>query len=135
MIVVDTSVWINYFNGVRNQQTDWLHDSLGQFPIILGDIILMEILQGFRHDKDYRTAKRYLSNFPLMTMGGEELVIKSADNYRKLRKKGITVRKSVDVLIGTFCIQHHYRLLHDDIDFIPLEKHLHLLSVEVNRLD
>ncbi len=78
MIVVDTSVWINYFNGVHTPETDWLHDAVGELSIIMGDLILMEVLQGFWHEKDFKTAKKYLHEFSFMTIGGEEIVIQSA---------------------------------------------------------
>ncbi|ODS30117.1 MAG: Ribonuclease VapC15 [Candidatus Scalindua rubra] len=104
MILVDSSVWIDYFNGNKNTKTDWLDYALGNEPIIMGDLILTEVLQGFKNDKDFRIAKKLLLNFPLVDMVGQELAIKSAINYRLLRKKGLIVRKTIDVIIGTFCI-------------------------------
>ena len=126
MILVDSSVWIAYFNGKFNPQTDWLDEALGKKVIIVGDIILAEVLQGFRDDHDFRKAKKLLSAFTFMEMLGWELAIKSAKNYRSLRKKGVTVRKTIDVIIGTFCIHHGLSLLHDDADFDPLTKYLKL---------
>ena len=126
MILVDSSVWIDYFNGNQTQQTDWLDSSLGNTPIIIGDLILTEVLQGFRSDKEFKIAKDLLLNIPLMSMGGQELAIESAINYRSLRKKGLTVRKTIDVIIGTFCIHHQLKLLHDDRDFDPMVKFLNL---------
>jgi predicted nucleic acid-binding protein len=126
MIVVDSSVWIDYFNGTISKETDWLDESLGVEPIIMGDIILAEVLQGFQNEKDFKTAKRLLLKIPFMDMLGQELAIKSAVNYRSLRQKGITIRKTIDVMIGTFCIHNNFGLLHNDKDFDPIEKHLKL---------
>jgi hypothetical protein len=131
MIVVDSSIWIDYFNGAISKETDWLDESLGNEPIIMGDIILAEVLQGFQNDKDFKTAKKLLLEFPFMDMIGQELAIKSAINYRSLRQKGITIRKTIDVMIGTFCIHNNFFLLHDDKDFDPLEKHLKLKVMKI----
>jgi predicted nucleic acid-binding protein len=130
MILVDSSVWIGYFNGVINPQTDWLDSALGREIIFVGDLILAEVLQGFKSDRDFHRAKGLLSNFLFMEMLGRELAIKSAENYRFLRKKGVTVRKTIDVIIATFCIHHDFSLLHDDQDFAPLAQHLNLKTVE-----
>jgi len=131
MIVVDSSIWIDYFNGTISKETNWLDESLGIEPIIMGDIILAEVLQGFQNEKDFRTAKKLLLEFPFMDMIGQELAIKSAMNYRALRQKGITIRKTIDVLIGTFCIHNNFDLLHNDKDFDPLEKHLKLKVMKI----
>ena len=130
MILVDSSVWIDYFIGIINPQTDWLDSILGKEIIIVGDLILTEVLQGFKSDRDFNNAKELLSNFQCLEMLGQELAIKSAKNYRFLRKKGVTVRKTIDVIIGTFCIHHNISLLHDDQDFDPLTKHLGLHAVK-----
>ena len=130
MILVDSSVWIGYFNGKINPQTDWLDSALGREIIIVGDLVLAEVLQGFKSDRDFNEAKELLSNFQFMEMLGRELAIKSAENYRFLRKKGVTVRKSIDVMIGSFCIHNDISLLHDDQDFAPLVKHLKLNEVK-----
>ncbi len=126
MILVDSSVWIGYFNGIINFQTDWLDYALGKQIIIVGDIILAEVLQGFKSSRDFDKAKELLSNFQFMEMLGRDLAMKSAENYRFLRKKGVAVRKTIDVMIGTFCLHHNITLLHDDQDFVPLEKYLKL---------
>jgi len=131
MILVDSSVWVDYFNGKATPQTDWLDSSLGKEVIVVGDLILTEVLQGFQHDKDFKKAKELLLDFPLMEMLGQELAIKSASNYRYLRKKGVTVRKTIDVIIGTFCLHHRLSLLHDDRDFDPIEKYLKLQVVQI----
>ncbi len=130
MIFVDSSVWIDYFNGRKTTKTDWLDSALGSKPIIIGDLILAEVLQGFQNDNDFRTAEELLLNFPCMNMVGQELAIESALNYRFLRKNGVTIRKTIDVMIGTFCIHNKLSLLHDDRDFEPIEKFLKLKTVE-----
>ena len=126
MILVDSSVWIDYFNGRNTWQTDLLEKLLSDVPIIIGDLILAEILQGFRSDNDYKTAKSFLSDLPFRQMGGYQVAVQSAQNYRTLRKKGVTVRKTIDVIIGTYCILEDLPLLHDDRDFEPMESHLSL---------
>ena len=131
MILIDSSVWIDYFNGIKTVKTDWLDSALGYEPIILGDLILAEVLRGFQNEKDFNTAHSLLSAFPCMDMAGRTMTVKSAKNYRYLRKKGVNIRKTIDVMIGTFCIYHRVTLLHDDKDFDPLEKYLHLKTVRL----
>jgi predicted nucleic acid-binding protein len=126
MILVDSSVWIDYFNGKRSWQTDLLDSYLSNVPIIVGDLILTEVLQGFNSDKDYETAKALLSALPFRQMGGYNVAIQSAKNYRRLRKAGITVRKTIDVIIATCCIIDGLTLLHDDRDFDPIASHFPL---------
>jgi len=126
MIVVDSSVCIDYFNGKITTQTNLLDGLLDAELIVIGDLILTEVLQGFQHDKDYRQAKMLLGSLAFMDMLGKDIAIKSADNCGSLRKKGITVRKTIDVIIGTFCIETESSLLHCDRDFDPLEKYLKL---------
>lgn len=130
MILVDSSVWIGYFNGIINPQTDWLDSALGKEIIIVADLVLAEVLQGFKSDRDFYKVRELLSQFRFMEMLGLDLAIKSAENYRFLRKKGVTVRKTIDVIIGTFCIHNNIALLYDDLDFDPLTKHLGLIAVE-----
>lgn len=130
MILVDSSVWIDYFNGKDTPQTDWLDSAVGNEVIVVGDLILAEVLQGFQHDKEFRRAKKVLLEFPVLEMLGQDLAIESASNYRYLRKKGVTVRKIIDVIIGTFCIHQKMSLLHDDRDFAPLEKYLKLKTIQ-----
>jgi predicted nucleic acid-binding protein len=133
MILVDTSVWIDYFNGQKTWQTDLLENLLSDVPIIMGDLILTEILQGFRSDNDYKTAKSFLSALPFHRMGGYQVAVQSAQNYRTLRKKGVTVRKTIDVIIGTYCILEDLTLLHDDRDFDPMVSHLSLKILSSNK--
>ncbi len=128
MIIVDSSVWIDYFNGRDTAETKQLDLLLGIEPIAIGDIILTEVLQGFRQDKDFNTAKSLLSSLTIFEFLGESMALKSADNYRQLRKQGITIRKTVDVIIATFCIEHNLPLLFSDRDFVPFVKHLKLVA-------
>lgn len=131
MILVDSSVWIDYFNGRKTDKTEWLDSAIGNKHIIVGDLILAEILQGFQSDNDFRTAKNLLLDFPFMEIVGRDLAIKSALNYRLLRKNGVTVRKTIDVMIGTFCSHYQCSLLHDDRDFEPMEKYLNLKTIAI----
>lgn len=126
MIFVDSSVWVDYFNGKQSPETDYLDSLLGKEPIAIGDLVLIEVLQGFKNDNDYNTARELLSSLVIFTLGGQKLAIKSADNFRLLRKKGVTVRKTIDVLIATFCIEKNLPLLHSDKDFEPFHKHMKL---------
>jgi predicted nucleic acid-binding protein len=130
MIIVDSSVWIDYFNGNQTSQTDWLDSTLGERPIVICDLILTEVLQGFQSDKDFQIARDLLLGIPFMSMGGRALALESAMNYRFLRRKGVTVRKTIDVIIGTFCIHHQLTLLHDDRDFDPMVKFLGLEIID-----
>lgn len=132
MILVDSSVWIDYFNGRDTIQTAKLDDLLGEELLGIGDLILTEVLQGFRADADYRVAKQMLTSLTVFNMLGLEIAIKSADNFRELRKQGITIRKTVDVVIATFCIETGHSLLFADKDFIPFVSNLGLSAVLVD---
>lgn len=127
--MVDTRVWINYFNGQETVETNALDSALIDGTVVIGDIILLEILQGFRHDKDYIKAKNTLSTLEQYEMFGSSMVTKCANNYRALRKRGITIRKTTDIIIATFCINNKLPLLFSDRDFVPFTKHLKLVSV------
>jgi len=129
MLLVDTSVWVDYFNGIENPQTDYLHENLDRTPILVGDLILAEILQGFRSESDFEKVRRVLGKFIQADMVGTELAVQSARNFRFLRQKGITVRKTIDSLIATFCIENDHQLLHNDSDFDGYEMHLGLQVV------
>lgn len=129
MILVDSSVWIDYFNGKDSTQTAKLDELLGVELLGIGDIILTEVLQGFQTDIDYRVAKQMLTSLTVFSMLGLEVAIKSADNFRALRKQGITIRKTVDVIIATFCIENGHSLLFSDKDFMPFVEHLGLNAV------
>jgi predicted nucleic acid-binding protein len=129
MILADSSVWIDFFAGRPNPESLWLRKELVDQRIGLTDLILCEILQGIRDDEDFRRAHLRLSRLPILECGGEYLAVDSARNYRALRAKGITVRKTIDCLIATFCIEHGHSLLHRDRDFDPFETHLGLRVV------
>ena len=129
MILVDSSVWIDYFNGISTWQTDSLDNCLSSETVVIGDLILTEVLQGFRSTKDFETAKNFLSDLPFRQIGGYHVAVQSAQNYRYLRKGGVTVRKTIDVIIATFCIIEGLTLLHDDRDFSPMESHFSLKTL------
>ena len=126
MILVDSSVWIDYFNNQINRETEFLFDVLRTDTICLGDLILTEVLQGFRSDHAYRRARELLMPLPIYQLVTPELALTSSENYRMLRKKGITVSKSVDIWIATFCIEKGIQLLFSDKDFLPFVEHLGL---------
>jgi predicted nucleic acid-binding protein len=126
MILVDTTVWIHFFNGQVTAETEMLDELLGREEIIMGDIILAEVLQGFRSDQDFEAALQALAKIKPVSMLNPELAVRSARNYRLLRKEGITIRKTVDCFIATFCIENHIDLLHCDHDFDPFEQILGL---------
>ena len=126
MLIVDTTVWVDYFNGQINPETDYLDCVMSKELILVGDLILAETLQGFRADKDFELALAALSKFEQVEMLNLRLARQSAQNYRALRKKGITVRKTIDCIIATFCIVENHTLLHRDNDFDGFEKHLGL---------
>ncbi|MCH2157154.1 MAG: PIN domain nuclease [Oleiphilaceae bacterium] len=128
MIIADTSVWIDYFNGVTSPFTDELDKQLMEGNVALGDLILLEILQGIKSDKDYSKTKKLLSKLDQYEMLGNRMVVECADYYRLLRKKGTTVRKTADVIIATFCIDNKLPLLFTDKDFKPFVEHCGLIS-------
>lgn len=126
MIVVDSSVWIDYFLGVINPETDRLERLIGTQPVAAGDLILTEVLQGFRAERDYQVAKALFEHVTLFEMLGVDVAIQSAENFRALRKRGITIRKTADVIIATFCINKGLPLLFSDKDFKPFVEYLGL---------
>jgi predicted nucleic acid-binding protein len=129
MLIVDSTVWIDFFNGVENPQTDYLNNILDKTPILVGDLILTEVLQGFRQDPHFETARRTLGKFLQVEMVNPALAVQSARNYRFLRQKGVTVRKTIDSLIATYCIENDHELLHTDSDFDGYEMYLGLKVV------
>ena len=129
MILVDSSVWIDYFNGAITPATDKLDSLLGSEPLAIGDLILAEVLQGFADDKDFEHARKLLLSLTVADLGGTEIAIRSARNFRVLRKLGITVRKTIDTIIATRCLESDYDLLQSDRDFEPFVIHLGLHSV------
>jgi len=129
VILVDSSVWIDYFRGTATPQTERLDSLLGSEPLAIGDLILAEVLQGFSSDRDFNQAKRLLTSLVMIELGGQGIAIQAAKNYRKLRALGITTRKTIDTVIATRCIEGGYTLLHSDRDFDPFVTHLGLRSV------
>ena len=129
MILVDTSVWIDYFNGIENQYTDALDSALQEGVVAIGDLIFLEILQGFKNDGDFNRAKDTLESLDQYELFGHTMALKCAENYRTLRKKGITIRKTTDVIIASFCIESQIPLLFSDRDFIPFAENLGMISV------
>ncbi|MBX9917046.1 MAG: PIN domain nuclease [Nitrosomonas sp.] len=131
MVLIDTSVWVDFFNGKISDQTEKLDHYLSSTVIIVGDLILAEVLQGFRNDKDYQIAKSLLTELELVQLCNSDLAIKSAQNYRMLRKQGITIRKTIDCLIATYCIETKTPLLFSDRDFVPYVENLRLKDASV----
>lgn len=129
MILVDSSVWIDYFRGVASPQVDKLDALLGSEPLAIGDLILAEVLQGFTSDRAFNQAKRLLTSLHVVEIGGVDVAIQAARHFRALRALGVTVRKTIDTLIATRCIESGYTLLHADRDFEPFAKHLGLQVV------
>jgi predicted nucleic acid-binding protein len=128
MTLVDSSVWIDYFRGTVTPQTDALDLMLGCEPVVIGDLILTEVLQGFRGERDFNRAKKLLTSLIVIDLGGQAVAIQAAKNFRALRSLGVTVRKTIDTVIATRCIKDHYQLLYSDKDFDPFVIHLGLRS-------
>ena len=129
MILVDSSVWIGYFRGAITAQTGKLDGLLGRQPLAIGDLILTQVLQEFAVARDFTDAKRMLTALLVVELGGEAIAIQAARNFRLLRQRGVTVRKTIDTIIATRCIEDGYTLLHDDRDFDSFEKYLGLRVV------
>lgn len=129
MILVDTSVWIDYFKGTIAAHTETLDRLLAHEPLAIGDLILTEVLQGFDNERDFNNARRVLTSLTVVDLGGQEIAIQAAKNFRALRRLGVTVRKTIDTVIATRCIESGYDLLHNDRDFDPFAKHLGLRVV------
>ena len=128
MILVDSSVWIDYFNGTTTPQTEKLDGLLSSEPVAVGDLILTEVLQGFRSERDFNEAKRLLTSLVVVELGGQSVAIQAARNFRILRTQGVTIRKTIDTIIATRCIESAYTLLYSDRDFDPFVQHLGLRS-------
>jgi predicted nucleic acid-binding protein len=126
VILVDSSVWIDYFRGNATAEADKLDSLLGTEPLAIGDLILTEVLQGFGSDKDFNEARRLLTSLVVVDLGGRDIAIQAAKNYRALRALGITVRKTIDTVIATRCIESGFALLYSDRDFDPFVTHLGL---------
>ncbi len=126
MIIVDTTVWIDYLGGVETPEALWLDQALTTTRLGLTDLILCEVLQGIRDERQFQETRRRLARFETFPTGGPELAVAAARNYRTLRAKGVTVRKTIDCLIATFCLRHNHTLLHRDSDYNAFEHHLAL---------
>ena len=119
MILVDSSVWIDFFNGVDKPHVDKLYQLLGIENIATGDLIAVEVLQGIKSEADFQKVKQVMYDISFFSLCNKELSIIAAENYRVLRRQGITVRKTIDIIIATFCIENNLKLLHNDRDFDP----------------
>ncbi|PCG09425.1 VapC toxin family PIN domain ribonuclease [Sphingomonas ginsenosidimutans] len=128
MILVDTGVWIDYFGGIRTPQTDWLDDHLAVRRFLVGDLVLAEVLQGCRTDRQFDTLHAALDRFRLLSIVDGQVAVAAARHYRTLRALGITIRKTIDTLIATRCIIADIPLLYGDRDFDPFVQHLGLRS-------
>jgi hypothetical protein len=126
VIVVDTSVWVDFLRNLHTAQTEWLDENLDDPDIGLTDLSFCEVLQGERTDASFEQVRRALLEFTVYSTGGTELAVESAAHYRFLRRHGVTIRTTVDCLIATFCIRQGHHLLHNDRDFDPFERHLGL---------
>lgn len=128
MILVDSSVWIDYFRGTATPQAERLDSLLGSEPIATGDLILTEVLQGFVIDRDFNQARKLMTSLVIVDLAGQRLALQAARNFRALRSLGITVRKTIDTVIATCCIENGLHLLYSDRDFDPFVEHLGLRS-------
>ena len=129
MTVVDSSVWIDFFNQVDGRSVQRLRELMLGEPLLIGDLILCEILQGFRSDAAAELVERSLARYEAVALSNPELAVKAAANYRFLRSRGITIRRTIDIIIGTYCIERGHALLHSDQDFEPMERLLGLQTV------
>jgi predicted nucleic acid-binding protein len=128
VVIIDTTVWVDYFRGLENVETDWLNVEVSRRRLGLTDLILCEVLQGVRNDAALKRVQRELLKFEVLETGGTALALAAARNFRTLRRRGHTVRKTIDCLIATFCLREGHSLLHRDGDFDPFE---HLLGLSV----
>jgi predicted nucleic acid-binding protein len=129
LILVDSSVWIDYFRGTITPQTEKLDSLLGREPLAIGDLILAEVLQSCAGEREFNQVRRLLTSLLVVELGGQEIAIQAARNFRKLRNLGVSVRKTIDTVIATRCIESGFDLLHSDRDFDPFAKHLGLRVV------
>jgi hypothetical protein len=131
VIVVDSSVWIDFLNGRKASHVERLQAALGVDEIIVGDLMLCEVLQGLGSERDARQVESLLRRFEVVPMAGEAIAVSAARNFRSLRRRGITIRKTIDLLIGTWCIENRRPLLHSDSDFKPMAQHLGLMETPI----
>jgi predicted nucleic acid-binding protein len=129
LILVDSSVWIDYFRGTATPQAERLDELLGADDLVIGDLNLVEVLQGFDSERDFNRARLMLTALTVVELGGQEIAIQAARNFRALRKRGVTIRKTIDTVIATWCIERGCFLLHADRDFEPFVEHLGLRVV------
>ena len=129
MIVVDSSVWIDFLNGRNARHVQRLRAVLGADEIIVGDLMLCDILQGLESERAAREVESLMRRFEIVPMAGDAIAVVAARNFRSLRRRGITIRKTIDLLIGTWCIENRRPLLHNDSDFHPMARHLGLIEV------
>lgn len=127
MILVDSSVWIDFFRGAPSPQADRLHSLLGGEELLVADLVIMEVLQGYGHDSEFDVALDLMSRMEAIVIGGVDVAVAAARNFRLLRSKGITIRKTIDTLIATRCIREGFPLLYSDRDFDPFVEHLGLI--------
>jgi predicted nucleic acid-binding protein len=123
MVFVDTSLWIDYFRGIDSVKTGKLHELLQNERVAIGDLIIVELMQGFKTKSQIISARQIISRLEYYDMVGKDIAFKAAENYRLIRSKGVTVRKTIDIIIGTFCIENQFKLLHNDHDFDPMVKY------------
>jgi predicted nucleic acid-binding protein len=131
VIVVDSSVWIDFLNGRKASHVERLQAALGVDEIIVGDLMLCEVLQGLGSERDARQVESLLRRFELVPMAGDAIAVSAARNFRSLRRRGITIRKTIDLLIGTWCIENRRPLLHNDSDFKPMAQYLGLMETPI----
>jgi predicted nucleic acid-binding protein len=131
VIVVDSSVWIDFVKGRNAPHVGRLRASLGTDEIIVGDLMLCEVLQGLESERAAREVEALLRRFEIVSMAGDTIAVMAARNFRSLRRRGITIRKTIDMLIGTWCIENRRPLLHNDGDFRPMARHLGLIELPV----
>lgn len=129
MVLVDTSVWIDYFRGTSSPLADRLEMLLDEERVATGDLIIAELMQGFKTARQVSIARMIIERLEYFDLAGRDIAFKAAENYRTLRKKGVTVRKTIDIIIGTFCIENKTRLLHNDRDYTPMVKYLGLIVI------
>jgi predicted nucleic acid-binding protein len=129
VILVDSSIWIAHLRGRDSPVTAKLREAVAREPILIGDLILLEILQGARDEVHAARIERDLRRFAIVSLLDDALAVRAAHNYSKLRNLGVTIRKTADIIIGTYCIERGHALLHDDHDFAPMEMHLGLKTV------
>lgn len=126
MLLVDTSVWVSYFNGEISEKANALDYLLGKQLILIGDLVLADVLRGFRQDEHFEAAMRILSHLETRTLGGEEMAINAAQNYRDLLNKGIKIKNTTTLFVGTYCATYGITLLHSNSDYDLMEDHLDL---------